>query len=90
MRVLDIDLDFFLLGVAYYADDEDARLPSEEFQPWHKDDVRTFMEQQLGLNSRRKTSAILCVHHDEVLYHCEELIRRQLLTKPFVIISRQA
>ena len=48
------------------------------------------MECQLGLGSERKVPAILCVYHDEVLYHCEELTRRQLLTKPFDLVHVDA
>lgn len=42
MRVLDIDLDFFLSGVANWSNDEGDRLPADEFQPWPGEAVDYF------------------------------------------------
>lgn len=89
-RVLDIDLDFFLSDVAHNVPAGSGRLPSDEYRPWSPTEVRHFMEGALGLSPERKLPAILCVGHDETLYHCEELIKDGRLGKPFELVHVDA
>lgn len=86
MRVLDIDLDFFLSDVATFVPQNGKRLPSDDFHPWKERDVRQFMEDALGLQTHSKVPAIFCTHHDEVLTHCEKLIEIGLLQRPFDLV----
>ena len=51
MKVLDLDLDFFLNGVAYFKDDDGKRLDSKFYKPWSQSQVRSFLEQKCGLSS---------------------------------------
>lgn len=90
MKVLDIDLDFFLSNVAHRQAEEGTRLPSEDYVPWDEGSVRCLMENQLGLSVDEKIPAILCVNHDEVIYHCEELVQRHELSKPFDLVHVDA
>jgi hypothetical protein len=49
VRILDIDLDFFLSGVSY-GSTRGGRLEGERYSPWLGQEVRDFLESQCGLN----------------------------------------
>ena len=40
MRVLDIDLDFFLDGVAHWVNADAGRLDPDEYPPWSLNSLR--------------------------------------------------
>ena len=49
MRVLDLDMDFFLTGVCELAP-RGARPSLREARPWAEADVRAFLEENCGLS----------------------------------------
>ena len=54
MKILDIDLDFFLNDIANSRSDYGERLSSDEYFPWEAEDVKAFLECQCGLTKENK------------------------------------
>ena len=66
MRVLDIDMDFFLSGPCALA--EKGRRPSpDEAQPWTEAEVRAFFEVNCGLSKDRPIPGAVFETHDMAL-----------------------
>ncbi len=82
MRVLDIDLDFFLADVCPLAE-KGARPVLEGHEPWPADAVRAFLKDNLGLSPERPVPGRVFETHDGALYFWQELIEKGLLTAPF-------
>lgn len=74
MRVLDIDLDFFLDRVP---DGADERPDPKYHRPWAAEEVRAFLYRQCGLSRRHRLPARVVNTHDEVFYHWRELWERK-------------
>jgi hypothetical protein len=84
MRVLNLDLDFFLNGAVYHRpDDVNARPDDEGLIPWEADAVIRFLEGSLNLRTRRPGRVV--EHHDEVFFVWRELLRRGAMTEPFFV-----
>lgn len=64
MKVLDIDLDYFLNDIALHRTDSGNRL-SSEYVPWGESEVRSFLELKCGLSLHRKLKGKIIRHHDE-------------------------
>lgn len=54
MKILDIDMDFFLDNVAVSKSFDGIRLEDEYYSPWDIADVRNFLEDNCGLSTERK------------------------------------
>lgn len=80
MRVLDIDLDFFLDGVAHWRPGEE-RLDSRDYRPWSAEVAFAFIEDQCGVTNRLPGSVV--EHHDEVLARWAQALASQRLRAPF-------
>jgi hypothetical protein len=89
MKVLDIDLDFFLSHILRYPDN-DTRPSADEFPPWAPECVHEFMERNCGLTSSSKLPAMLVRTHDEVFDLWKEQIRTGQLHAPFDVIHIDA
>lgn len=86
MRVLDLDLDFFLNKIAYNVDDYcGKRLDSNEYLVENQQNVRLFLEKQCGLSLENKVQGKVVEHHNEALYIWNELIKKGKLKTPFSI-----
>ncbi len=86
MQILDIDLDFFQYGrCMHLADDENKRLPAEQAQPWEKEKVITFLEENCGLSKKQKIKGKIFTHHHEVFFEIRELIKLCELEVPFTL-----
>lgn len=82
MRVLDIDLDFFLADCCPLAElGERPSLPGHE--PWEASAVRAFLENQCGLSKKHPTPGKIFETHDQALTFWEEQIAAGRLTAPF-------
>ncbi|MGZ3858134.1 MAG: hypothetical protein ACXVLT_13145 [Flavisolibacter sp.] len=66
MRILDIDLDFFLNDKAHSSVTSTNRLDEAEYIPWQRKDVKCFLENNCGLNSDRRIPGKKFIHHIEV------------------------
>jgi hypothetical protein len=82
MRVLDLDLDFFLDRVSWRTEPDTARLNSAHYTPWSVDDFRIFVEAH-GLTTDSPTPGRVLTHHDEAFYLWRDLIQSGVLTAPF-------
>lgn len=89
MRVLDIDLDYFLDSpVSGDEVSEEDRVTSPECvqSVWNESRVRAYFEKQLGLSKDKKIKGRVFKEHDEALYFWDELINAELLFPPFSVV----
>ena len=82
MRVLDIDLDFFLADCCPLAD-MGERPELQGHEPWEEERVVRFLEEQCGLDASRPIPGRVFPTHDGALLLWEELIAAGRLTVPF-------
>lgn len=90
MRILDLDMDFFLNEIATNKPFDGIRLSSEEYIPWKKEDVEHFLENNCGLNKKRKVKGQIFDEHMEVFAFLYNRIQLQQLNKPFEIVHIDA
>ena len=84
MRVLDIDLDFFLADTCPFAD-VGQRPDVRGREPWKKEDVESFLETRLLLNKTRPIPGRVFETHDLALDFWMDLMDKSLLTAPFSV-----
>ena len=84
MRVLDIDLDFFLADCCPLAAVGERPVLSGH-EPWSGEAVRRFLEDNLGLNKRAPVPGRVFETHDGALKLWDELISSQRLDAPFEV-----
>lgn len=82
MRVLDLDLDFFLADCCPLAE-IGCRPELQGHEPWPRERVRAFLEQQCGLNKQHPVPGRIFETHDQALFLWEERIAQGKLTVPF-------
>lgn len=90
MRVLDIDLDFFLKSRVEFPTDPHGRLDGNYHQPWVEDRVVEFMELHCGLSTSNPIAGRSFVEHVEVFYWWRGLIDSGRLTTPFDVVHVDA
>lgn len=76
MRFLNLDLDFFVNGIAHWQPNSQKRLSPSAFKPWTKNDVRTFLEKQCGLSSANPVPGRFVTHHDGAFDYWYEIIKK--------------
>ena len=76
MRILDIDLDFFLNTIHYWGNG-DERLSEGGFVPWSEQKVIHFLEVHCGIAGKKIRGRIV-TKHNEALYFWEELSELEL------------
>ena len=79
-RILDIDLDFFLDGVAHWRSSSDGRL-DDEYRPWETDAALTFLRDQCGLAD--PLPGFVVEHHGELFARWRQAIEAGNLHTPF-------
>lgn len=89
MKVLDLDMDYFMKSFAaniYESNQE--RLSEDEYADyvWTEKEVRDFFQNNLGLSKNHKIRGRVVCGHNEALYYWKELIEKGKLTKPFDVI----
>lgn len=82
MRVLDIDLDFFLADCCPLAD-KGQRPALQGHEPWQPEEVLRFLTEQCGLDEAHPIPGLIFETHDQALVMWERLIREQRLAAPF-------
>lgn len=82
MRVLDIDLDFFLTDTCPFAA-EGCRPDDSCAQPFPEETVRAFLENGLGLSKDKPIPGRVFETHDGAAFFWKELICSGKLTVPF-------
>ena len=84
MRVLDIDLDFFLADTCPLAD-KGERPALAGHEPWDRDAVRSYLWTHLGLSPERRVPGRVFETHDGALFFWQELLAQGRLTAPFSV-----
>ena len=82
MRVLDLDMDFFLTGVCELAP-RGARPSLREARPWAEADVRAFLEENCGLSRQNPIPGRVFETHDGALFLWKEWLEAGRLSAPF-------
>jgi hypothetical protein len=90
MRILDVDLDYFLDNIALDCSSAGDRLNEREFVPWPAERVRTFLEQRCGLSTDTPVPGKYVIHHDEAFHWWRNLIEEGALTTPFEVVHVDA
>lgn len=88
MRVLDVDMDYFMTEIAHTPYSSTERLVEEDYgsSVWPADKVRLFLEKNLGLSKEHKIPGRVVCGHNESLFFWEELIQSGKLIEPFDVI----
>jgi len=87
LKVLDLDMDYFMTEIANTPFSSSERLGGEyDDSVWSADKVRQFLKTNLGLSKERKIPGRLICGHNEALFFWEELIENGKLREPFDVI----
>lgn len=89
MKILDLDMDYFMEYVAYHVSDSETERLSEEGygdSVWPEYRVRSFLENNLGLSKHNKKRGRIVLGHNEALLYWKELIATKKLVAPFEVI----
>lgn len=84
MRVLDIDLDFFLADCCPLAE-LGERPPLKGCEPWSAEAVTAFLETNCGLSKQTPVLGRVFETHDQALLFWEEQLAAGQLTAPFEV-----
>jgi hypothetical protein len=87
MRILDVDLDFFLDEVAYFGQE---RSEIDAFNPWDKEVVQNWLERYCGLSKDIKIPGSTVNRHNEVYTIWKSLIASKRLEVPFEVVHVDA
>lgn len=85
MKVLDIDMDFFLDCVTKDNHDED-RYPNDWCNVWEKSEIIDYLENILNLSKNKKIRGRIITYHNESLDFWNDMINKQQLIVPFTVI----
>lgn len=88
MKILDLDMDYFMTEIANTPFSCEERLDEECYgdSVWTEEKVRQFLEHNLGLSKNNKIPGRIVSGHDEALFFWEELINRKRLSDPFDVV----
>lgn len=84
MRVLDIDLDFFLADCCPLAE-KGERPVLAGHEPWPEAQVTAFLEEQCGLSTEHPAPGRVFETHDQALTFWQEMQQAGRLTAPFAV-----
>ena len=94
MRVIDIDLDFFLDKIIQDRSDSeeklDERLEEGGILAWNENEVRSFLEFNCGLSKQNRVKGRIIKHHHEAFFFWRDLIKEKKLVSPFDVIHIDA
>lgn len=88
MKVLDLDMDYFMEHIACIPFSVSDRLDEDDYGDtvWSEERVRNFFENNLGLSKNNKIPGRVVVGHNESLFFWEELLEQGKLTDPFEVV----
>jgi hypothetical protein len=89
MRILDLDLDFFLNKIVFWKKNN-KRLNEKDYIPWKKDKLINFLENQCNLSKDNKIDGKIVKKHHEAFYFWNELINNNKLKTPFEVVHVDA
>lgn len=88
MRVLDLDLDFFLHRVDHFRDGADDRADAYDAPPWPLDDAIAFLTERCQLDGRRP--GFVVEHHNELFYRWGKAIEAGRMTTGLEVVHVDA
>jgi hypothetical protein len=80
-RILDLDLDFFVRGVAHWRAQDAARLDAEEYPPWTVRESVDFLRSRCGLTGPLPGAVV--ENHGELFFRWRDAIDAGKLAPPF-------
>lgn len=88
MKILDLDMDYFMEEIVHTSDSVTERLSEKDFSGcvWTERQVRSFLENNLGLSKEKRIKGRIVVGHNESLLFWKELIARGELIIPFEVV----
>lgn len=89
MRILDLDMDYFVKKVAIdIVDSKTSRLSEDEYGDyvWSEHEIRGFLENNLRLSKKRRIKGRIVSGHNEALFYWKELIENQHILIPFEVV----
>lgn len=89
MKILDLDMDYFMKEIANDIPENCTERLEEEYyieSVWNKKEVINFLENNLGLSKEHKIKGRIVKGHNEALFFWRELIEKNILQKPFEVI----
>ncbi len=89
MKLLDLDMDYFMDDIATgIAESKEERLSEEEYGDcvWSEQRVRGFLENNLGFSKDKKIKGRIVAGHNEALFFWQELIENKSLETPFEVV----
>lgn len=89
MRILDLDMDYFMTEVANNVPETSTDRLEEEFYRdavWSRERVVDFIENHLGLSRDRKIPGRIVEGHNGALFFWKELIASDKLSIPFEVV----
>lgn len=88
MKVLDLDMDYFMTEIASTPFSCEERLDEEYYgdSVWTEEEVRQFLEQNLRLSKNHKIPGRIVTGHNEALIFWKELINSKMLSDPFDVV----
>ena len=89
MKVLDLDMDYFMKCDVYIGSDSSTdRLSEADYGEyvWNECEVRRFLEESLGLSKSKRIPGRIVTGHNEALYFWQKLITEGILSTPFEVV----
>ena len=89
MRILDLDMDYFMTEVAHDVPETSEERLEEEYYAeavWDRKRVVDFIENNLGLSKTKKIPGRIVIGHNGALFFWKELINTGRLVVPFEVI----
>lgn len=88
MKVLDLDMDYFMTEIAHTQFSCTERLEENFYgeSVWKADKVRSFLEYNLGLSKEYKIPGRIVQGHNESLFFWKKLIIDKKLSDPFDVV----
>ena len=83
LRILDLDMDFFVTEVAHHCDPDGPRLDSGEYPPWDLESAVRFLEERCLLSQEHTLPGACVENHGELFWLWRELLESHKLTAPF-------
>jgi hypothetical protein len=83
LRILDLDMDFFVTEVAHYRNPDGQRLDPGEYPPWDLDLAVRFLEERCFLSEEATLPGICVENHGELFWLWRALLESGKLTAPF-------
>lgn len=87
IRVLDLDLDFFLSSVSRR---ETPRAENQDLVPWSGTRVRHFLGRNCGLSQQRRLPGSVLTTHDELFYRWRAMYDHGVLKGPLDVVHVDA